>query len=403
MYSVGLLGGPCERSVPTGLAGSSSFFNKVTVKKLAFVDWALRHLAFDLSLLTSRFSLPAAAKSRLALCVILFFHSFSTAQAGDIIRGGFSARTAPATTTSGSGNTAMVARLRANEQDILSRTTQALQAVQAMQSAAQNIAQNAPNNLGLDPNHPGRQLPNVPNGLTKGGLQVAPGATANSALWQNANLPTQSASNGQTTVTITQTAPKAILTWKTFNVGKNTTADFDQSAGTQNGTNNWIVLNRILDPSDEPSQILGSIKADGQVYLINRNGIIFGGSSQVNVNTLYASTLEIPDASFNKGFLAYEANVYNSSATFSSTMGNANPAAGTTNPAFSRLYLSSDTGAPFYASTAASAPQAGELRPRPARAPSSARKFVPTRRSVTCPGSTLAMTVLLPTSSSAFY
>src|SRR5271157_2686286 len=245
MYSVGLLASPCKRSVLPGLADSSSFFNKIIAKKSAFVDWALRHLTFDLSRLTSHFSLLATVKSRRGLCVLLFFLSLYAANAGDILRGGFSARTAPAN-TSGSGNTAMVARLRANEQDVLSRTTQALQAVHAMQSAARNVAQNAPNNLGLDPNHPGRQLPNVPNGLTKGGLQVAPGATANSALWQNANLPTQSASNGQTTVTITQTAPKAILTWKTFNVGKNTTADFDQSAGTQNGTNNWIVLNRIL-------------------------------------------------------------------------------------------------------------------------------------------------------------
>ena len=283
MYSVGLLGSPCKRSVPPGLAGSSGVSNKITVKKSAFVDWALRrHLAFDLSLLTSHFSLLATAKSCRGLCVMLFFLSLHAANAGDILRGGFSARTAPAN-TSGSGNTATVARLRANEQDVLSRTTQALRAVQAMQGAARNIAQNGPNNLGLDPNHPGQQLPNVPNGLTTGGLQVAPGATANSALWQNANLPTQSTSNGQTTVTITQTAPKAILTWQTFNVGKNTTADFDQSAGTQNGTNNWIALNRVLDPTGVPSQILGSIKADGQVYLINRNGIIFGGGSQVNV------------------------------------------------------------------------------------------------------------------------
>ena len=196
MYSVGLLGSPCQRTVPPGLDGSSSFFNKVTVKKSAFVDWALRHLAFDLSLLTSHFSLPATAKSRRALSVMLFFLSITAtlcnAGTGDILRGGFSASTAPAATTSGSGNTAMVARLRANEQDILSRTTQALQAVQAMQSAARNVAQNGPNNLGLDPNHPGQQLPNVPNGLTTGGLQVAQGATTNSALWQNANLPTQS-------------------------------------------------------------------------------------------------------------------------------------------------------------------------------------------------------------------
>ena len=266
-----------------------------------------------------------------ALCVMLFCLSITPAHAGDILRGGFSARTAPAT-TSGSGNTATVARLRANEQDVLSRTTQALQAVQTMQSAARNMAQSGPNNLGLDPNHPGQQLPNVPNGLTTGGLQAAPGATANSALWQNANLPTQSTSNGQTTVTITQTAPKAILTWQTFNVGKNTTADFNQSAGTQNGTNGWIALNRVLDPTGVPSQILGSIRADGQIYLINQNGIIFGGRSQVNVNTLIASTLNTPDAAFNVGFLAYSANNYNSSAVFSTSVGNAGPTAGNAFP-----------------------------------------------------------------------
>jgi len=284
------------------------------------------------------------------LCVMLFFLSLDAANAGDILRGGFSFRTAPAN-TSGSGNTATVARLRANEQDILSRTTQAIQAVQAMQNAARNIAQNGPNNLGLDPNHPGQQLPNVPNGLVTGGLQVAPGATANSALWQNANLPTQSTSGGQTTVTITQTAPKAILTWQTFNVGKNTTADFDQRQGTQNGTNNWIALNRVLDPTGVPSQILGSIKADGQIYLINQNGIIFGGGSQVNVNTLIASTLNIPDAAFNQGFLAYTANSYTSSAVFSTTMGNGSPSAGNTFPSFSRFYQNSDTRSPTLSAT----------------------------------------------------
>jgi filamentous hemagglutinin family protein len=263
--------------------------------------------------------------------------------AGDILRGGatFSAP-APATANAASGSTATVAKLRAHEQDILSRTTQALSTVQAMQSAARNLAITGPNNLGLDPNHPSKQLPNVPDGLATGGLQAAPGAKANAALWQNAQLPVQTVAGGQTTVTVTQTAPKAILTWQTFNVGKSTTAHFDQSAGTQNGTNNWIALNRILDPSGSPSQILGSIKAEGQVYLINQNGIIFGGSSQVNVNTLFASSLNIPDASFNQGFLAYTASKYNSSAVFSSVMGNASPTAGNGFPAFSRFYQNND-------------------------------------------------------------
>jgi len=41
--------------------------------------------------------------------------------------------------------------------------------------------------------------------------------------------------------------------------------------------------------------ILGAIKAEGQVYVINQNGIVFGGASQINVGTLVASTLNIAD------------------------------------------------------------------------------------------------------------
>jgi filamentous hemagglutinin family protein len=270
----------------------------------------------------------------------------AVAGTGDILRGGFSSPTATGTAGNGSGSAATVAKLRANEADQLARTTQAVQAVQAMQAAARTVAAGGSNNLGMNPNNPSQQLPNVPNGLTTGGLVPAPGATANSSLWQNANLPTQSTTNGQTTVTIQQTAPKAILNWQTFNVGKSTTAYFNQSAGTKNGTNNWIALNRITDPTGVPSQILGSIKAEGQVYLINQNGIIFGGGSQVNVNTLVASTLNIPDVSFNEGFLAYSANNYNSSAVFSTSVGNAGPTAGNPFPAFSRFYQNSDTGVP---------------------------------------------------------
>ncbi|WP_434115625.1 filamentous haemagglutinin family protein [Paraburkholderia caffeinilytica] len=150
---------------------------------------------------------------------------------------------------------------------------------------------------------------NVPNGLTPGGLQVAPGlsfdskgaptaATANTnnaVLWYNANAPTQSVdSSGHVNVDITQTGQNAILTWQTMNVGKQTTLNFDQSAGTQtNGANNWAVLNRINDPSGAPSQILGSVKAQGAVYVINRNGILFGAGSQVNVHALVASSLDL--------------------------------------------------------------------------------------------------------------
>ncbi len=169
-------------------------------------------------------------------------------------------------------------------QNSLSRAVQAIQAMQGVQNAAHNAAAGAGGN--------------VPNGLVAGGLQVAPGASSNinnPALWINANAPTQSAgANGQVTVTVTQTAQSAVATWQTMNVGSETTLNFDQSAGTQtNGANNWVILNRIMDPSLAPTQILGNINAQGTVLVINRNGIIFGAGSQINVHSLVASSLDV--------------------------------------------------------------------------------------------------------------
>ena len=168
----------------------------------------------------------------------------------------------------------------------LKRATLAIQAMQAAQKAARDAALAAPGG--------------VPNGLVAGGLQVAPGAVPGSNLWQGAGRPTESASGGRSNVTIEQTQQKAILTWQTFNVGRDTALYFDQRAG---GTDakNWIALNRVLDPSAAPSKILGSIKAEGQVYIVNSNGIIFDGSSQVNVGTLVASSLALSNEQFLSG------------------------------------------------------------------------------------------------------
>jgi hypothetical protein len=52
-----------------------------------------------------------------------------------------------------------------------------------------------------------------------------------------------------------------------------------------------------------PSQILGSIHALGQVYVLNQNGIIFGGSSELNLHSLVASSLPINDNLVARGLL----------------------------------------------------------------------------------------------------
>ncbi|MCA1325573.1 filamentous hemagglutinin family protein [Herbaspirillum sp. alder98] len=129
----------------------------------------------------------------------------------------------------------------------------------------------------------------VPDGLGEGGLKVDTNSLTQG--WLNANAPTQTTANGKTTVNIQQTADKAILNWETFNVGQNTLVNFAQQAS-------WAVLNRVNDPLARPSQIQGQIKGDGTVMIVNRNGVIFSGSSQVNTRNLVVSAANISDAQF---------------------------------------------------------------------------------------------------------
>ncbi len=206
---------------------------------------------------------------------------------------------------------------RANAKEVLNRTNRAVGAALAMQKAAQKAAaKNGANHLGKNPNRPTENLPDVPNGLGVGGLQVAPGVGTDPSKWVGAELPVSVIKNveidgkaggkpkyvTQTKVTIKQTSQQALLNWQTFNVGKNTKVTFDQSKGGTSASK-WVAFNKINDPSGNPTQILGSIKAQGQVYLINGNGIIFGGNSQVNARALTASSLPINDNLIKSGLL----------------------------------------------------------------------------------------------------
>ncbi len=237
------------------------------------------------------------------------------ANAGDILRGGATFRPSGRTGGSDAGaGGAVAAQTQSNSRDRLARTSQAMDAMRALQNAARNAAIARRGGLlsGLNPARPSTPLPGVPDGLGKGGLQLADGvpknlrrpqAGENPGLWIGADLPVQSGGGGERTqVTIVQNEQQALLNWKTFNVGKNTTLTFDQSAGGRD-SGKWIAFNKINDPSGRPSQILGSIQADGQVYVLNQNGIIFGGASQVNVHALVASALPINDGLVARGLL----------------------------------------------------------------------------------------------------
>ncbi|KHK52954.1 hypothetical protein PI87_19165 [Ralstonia sp. A12] len=152
--------------------------------------------------------------------------------------------------------------------------------------AAQQAAQNAARQAALSGSS------DVPDGLADGGLKVDTNSLTRG--WVNANAPVQSNKDGRVNVAIQQTADKAVLNWETYNVGRNTTVEYQQQS-------NWSVLNRVNDPNGRPSQIRGQIKADGTVLIVNRNGVIFTGSSQVDTRNLVAAAANITDDQFRKG------------------------------------------------------------------------------------------------------
>ncbi len=121
--------------------------------------------------------------------------------------------------------------------------------------------------------------------------------------WVNANIDAARTSANQ--MTVRQTASKAVLNWQQLNLNRGQTLNFDQG-----GNRSWAALNRIYDAS--PSVISGNVNADGHVYFVNQNGIIFGNGAQINVGSLTATSLDnianddIVDR-FNDGIVSDEA------------------------------------------------------------------------------------------------
>jgi filamentous hemagglutinin family protein len=127
-----------------------------------------------------------------------------------------------------------------------------------------------------------------------------PGTIADPAAWRGAAPagPVTPGPNGPE-LTIRQTVPRATLDWLRFDVRAGETVRFDQQ-----GNRDWAALNRVLDPTGRPSEIAGRIVADGQIFLINQNGIVFRPTAQVDVHSLVASTLNINPDAFVRGLLS---------------------------------------------------------------------------------------------------
>jgi filamentous hemagglutinin family protein len=85
----------------------------------------------------------------------------------------------------------------------------------------------------------------------------------------------------------------AILNWDSFNIGAQAGVHFQQADAASK------VLNRVT--GSDPSSIFGSLTSNGQVWLLNPNGVLFGAGARVDVAGLVASTLRLDDNAFLDG------------------------------------------------------------------------------------------------------
>jgi filamentous hemagglutinin family protein len=99
---------------------------------------------------------------------------------------------------------------------------------------------------------------------------------------------------GGPAVIVNQSTSSAVINWNTFNIRANESVRFNQPNSSS------VALNRVVGGLG-PSEIMGSLTANGRVFIINRDGILFGPGSVVNTAGFLATTNDIKNADFMAG------------------------------------------------------------------------------------------------------
>ncbi|MDZ7851444.1 MAG: filamentous hemagglutinin N-terminal domain-containing protein [Halomonas sp.] len=92
---------------------------------------------------------------------------------------------------------------------------------------------------------------------------------------------------------ITQSSQNAAINWQAFDIASGEAVNFRQPDTSS------MTLNRVL--GSDPSAVMGTLTANGKIFLVNPNGVLVGADSSVNVGGLVASTLDISNNDFMDG------------------------------------------------------------------------------------------------------
>lgn len=107
------------------------------------------------------------------------------------------------------------------------------------------------------------------------------------------------AQNGKN-MTVTQQSGKMAVDWTQFNIARDEAVKFAQPG------RDAVALNRVT--GGQQSVIDGALSANGNLFLVNPNGVVFSKTSALEVGSLVASTAQLSDT-FMKSFADSTANL----------------------------------------------------------------------------------------------
>ncbi len=97
--------------------------------------------------------------------------------------------------------------------------------------------------------------------------------------------------------TIKQSSDKAVINWGNFSVGRGSSVRFVQPSASS------IALNRVT--GTQASVIQGALQANGQVWVLNPNGVLIAPGGQVAAGSFLATTRSLTDQPFMAGNYAF--------------------------------------------------------------------------------------------------
>lgn len=100
------------------------------------------------------------------------------------------------------------------------------------------------------------------------------------------------------TLTVSQSSQNMAIDWQDFSIAEGHTVNFHQPNAQA------AALNRVS--GNNVSEIRGALNANGRVFLVNPNGVMFSPTARVDVGALVTSTLDISTEDFMAGNYHFE-------------------------------------------------------------------------------------------------